>query len=248
MEAIYIFWLRQIKRYFRSKSRLVGSLAQPALLLMALGFGFGPIFEKAGGGNYIAFIVPGIITQTILYTAMFAGIDLIWDRQFGFLREMLAAPVSRFSIIIGRTLGTATIAAAQGLIVLFLSLFLGFRPFAIGRLFFSIGFMFLIAFLFTVFGTALASVIDDVQGFQLIVSFFLLPMFFLSGALFPLDGFPGPLRMVASFNPLTYGIDALRSCLINISHFGLTWDLTVLGLLTIAFLWLANYSFSKTQA
>lgn len=248
MEAIYIFWLRQIKRYFRSKSRLVGSLAQPALFLMALGFGFGPIFEKAGGGNYIAFIVPGIITQTILYTAMFAGIDLIWDRQFGFLREMLAAPVSRFSIIIGRTLGTATIAAAQGLIVLFLSLFLGFRPFAIGRLFFSIGFMFLIAFLFTVFGTALASVIDDVQGFQLIVSFFLLPMFFLSGALFPLDGFPGPLRMVASFNPLTYGIDALRSCLINISHFGLTWDLTVLGLLTIAFLWLANYSFSKTQA
>ncbi len=248
MEAIYIFWLRQIKRYFRSKSRLVGSLAQPALFLMALGFGFGPIFEKAGGGNYIAFIVPGIITQTILYTAMFAGIDLIWDRQFGFLREMLAAPVSRFSIIIGRTLGTATIAAAQGLIVLFLSLFLGFRPFAIGRLFFSIGFMFLIAFLFTVFGTALASVLNDVQGFQLIVSFFLLPMFFLSGALFPLDGFPGPLRMVASFNPLTYGIDALRSCLINISHFGLAWDLTVLGLLTIAFLWLANYSFSKTQA
>ena len=119
---VYIMWLRQIKRYWRSKSRIIGSLAQPLLFLIALGFGFGPIFQKAGGGNYIDFLAPGIIAMSILFTAMFNGIEIIWDRQFGFLKETLVAPVSRFNIMIGRTLGGATIAAMQGTMVLFLSL------------------------------------------------------------------------------------------------------------------------------
>src|SRR5882762_6192440 len=122
MNTIYILWLRQLKRYVRSKSRVVGSLGQPALFLVALGFGFGPIFRKAGGGNYIDFLAPGVIAQGILFTAIFSGIELIWDRQFGFLKETLVAPVSRFEIMIGRTLGGATVATLQGLIVFFLAM------------------------------------------------------------------------------------------------------------------------------
>ena len=108
MRTIYILWLRQIKRYLRSKPQTIGSLAQPVLFLVAFGFGFGPIFKKAGGGNYIDFIAPGIIAQGILFTAVFSGIQMIWDRQFGFLKETLVAPVSRFEIMFGRTIGGAT--------------------------------------------------------------------------------------------------------------------------------------------
>jgi len=119
MNVIYVLWLRQLKRYFRSKTRIIGSLGQPLLFLVALGFGLGPIFRKAGEGNYINFLVPGVIAMGIIFTALFSGIEVIWDRQFGFLKETLVAPVSRFKIMLGRTLGGATIASLQGLIILF---------------------------------------------------------------------------------------------------------------------------------
>ena len=127
MGAIYIMWLRQLKRYWRSKARMIGSLAQPLLFLVALGFGFGPIFEKAGGGNYINFLAPGVIAMSILFTAMFSGIEIIWDRQFGFLKETLVAPVSRWAIMLGRTLGGATVASLQGIVVLLICFLMGFR-------------------------------------------------------------------------------------------------------------------------
>src|SRR5260221_8964589 len=129
MKKIYILWLRQIKRYLRSRSRIVGSLAQPLLFLLALGYGFGSIFQKAGQGNYINFLVPGIIGMSIIFTAIFTGIEIIWDRQFGFLKEMMVAPMSRFHIMIGRTLGGATVATIQGLIVFLISLLFGFHPY-----------------------------------------------------------------------------------------------------------------------
>src|SRR6266480_371246 len=119
MNTIYILWLRQVKKYFRSRSRIVGSLAQPALYLIAFGFGFGAIYSKAGAGNYIQYLVPGIIAMSILFTSIFTGIEIIWDRQFGFLKETMVAPVSRFHIMLGRTLGGATIATFQGVIILF---------------------------------------------------------------------------------------------------------------------------------
>src|SRR5438477_8093420 len=115
--VIYMLWLRQIKRYFRSRARIVGSLGQPLLFLLALGFGFGPIFQKAGQGNYIQFLAPGVIAMSVLFTAIFSGIEIIWDRQFGFLKETLVAPVSRFEIMLGRTLGGATVAVIQGVLV-----------------------------------------------------------------------------------------------------------------------------------
>ena len=128
MDVIYILWLRQIKRYFRSRTRIVGSLGQPLLFLLALGFGFGPIFQRANQGNYIQFLTPGVIAMSILFASVFSGIEIIWDRQFGFLKETLVAPVSRFEIMLGRTLGGATVAIFQGIIVFLISLLAGFRP------------------------------------------------------------------------------------------------------------------------
>jgi len=247
MQVIYILWLRQLKRYFRSKTRIIGSLGQPLLLLLALGFGFGPIYQRAGGGNYIQFLAPGIISMGILFTAVFSGIEIIWDRQFGFLKETLVAPVSRFNIMLGRTLGGATVATIQGIIIFLLAMMIGFRPTDIYLLPFAIVFMVLIAIFFTALGTAIASLLEDMQGFQLIMNFLLMPLFFLSGALFPLQGLPKAFQLVASMNPLSYGVDGLRGTLANGAHFGLLTDFSILGIITLLVLALGSYLFSKIQ-
>ena len=247
MKTIYILWLRQLKRYFRSKARMIGSLGQPILFLVALGYGFGPIFQKAGGGNYIEFLAPGIIAMSILFTAVFSGIEIIWDRQFGFLKETLVAPVSRFKIMIGRTLGGATVALMQGIIVLILATIIGFRPQSIWMIPLGIVFMFLIALLFTALGTAIGSILEDMQGFQLIVNFLIMPLFFLSGALFPFDGLPSALQIVASVDPLSYGVDGLRASLIGVGHFGILLDFIILAGLSLIMLVIGAKLFSKIQ-
>jgi ABC-2 type transport system permease protein len=248
MNAIYILWLRQLKRYFRSKSRMVGSLGQPLLFLVALGFGLGPVFKQAGAGNYLQFLVPGVIAMSIIFTALFSGVEVIWDKQFGFLKETLVAPVSRLHIMIGRTLGGATVAVIQGLIVLMLATLTGFRPVNLTFLPLAFVFMFLIALLFTALGTAIASVLEDMQGFQLIMNFLVMPLFFLSGAIFPLQkGVPSLLLTIASFDPLSYGVDGLRDTLSGISHFGLHVDFLVLSLITALLLAVGSYLFSKIQ-
>ena len=247
MKVIYIMWLRQLKRYFRSKSRVIGSLGQPLLFLIALGFGFGPIYEKAGGGNYLNFIAPGIVGMSILFMAVFSGIEIIWDRQFGFLKETLVAPVSRFTIMVGRTVGGATVAIFQGIIVFVLSIFLGFHP-HITAIPLVLIFMILISLFFTAFGTAIASLLEDMHSFQLIMNFVIMPTFFLSGALFPLTGLPKGIAVITSLNPLSYGIDGLRGALVaGSSHFGLGLDLGVLSLTTLAILALGSYLFSKIE-
>ncbi len=248
MNAIYVLWLRQLKRYMRSKSRIVGSLGQPLLFFAILGFGLNSIFEKAGGGSYTNFLAPGIIAQTIMFTAMFSGLELIWDRQFGCLKETLVAPVSRLEIVIGRTIGGATVATIQGVIVLIVTLLMGFKPYDIIQLPLAFGVMFLIALLFSSLGTLIGSMLQDFQGFQLIMNFIVMPIFFLSGALFPLNGAPDVLKTVASFNPLTYGVDALRSTLVNTSQFNLVFDVGVIALLTAVTLLIGNRTFSKMQA
>jgi len=247
MKTIYILWLRQLKKYFRSKSRIVGSLGQPLLFMVALGFGFGPIYQKAGGGNYLEFLVPGIVAMSILFTAIFSGIEIIWDRQFGFLKETLVAPVSRFKIMIGRSLGGATVATLQGIIVFIISFFLGFRMENYSMLLVALFFMFMIAFLFTALGTAIASLLEDMQGFQLIMNFLIMPIFFLSGALFPIKDLPPALNAVISLNPLSYGVDGLRGALVGGSQFGLMTDFMVLGIVIILLTSLGGYLFSKIQ-
>jgi ABC-2 type transport system permease protein len=226
---------------------MIGSLGQPLLLLLALGFGFGPIYQKAGGGNYIQFLAPGIISMGILFTAVFSGIEIIWDRQFGFLKETLVAPVSRIKIMIGRTLGGGTVAILQGLIILIIALFIGFRPENLNLLPLAVVFMALIALFFTALGTAIASVLEDMQGFQLIMNFLLMPLFFLSGALFPLQGLPRAFTIVASIDPLSYGVDGLRGTLVSGAHFGLGPDLIILGVITAIVLAIGSYLFSKIQ-
>ncbi|MCX6785995.1 MAG: ABC transporter permease [Candidatus Komeilibacteria bacterium] len=247
MKTIYILWLRQLKRYFRSRSRIIGSLAQPLLFLLSLGFGFGPIFQKAGQGDYLEFLAPGIIGMSIIFTSVFFGIEIIWDRQFGFLKETLVAPVSRFNIMIGRTLGGATVATMQGVIVFLISCLIGFKPVSWPMVLPLILVMILVSLLFTALGTGIASFLDDMHGFQLIMNFLIMPLFFLSGALFPLSGLPPTITVIAKFDPLSYGVDAFRALLINSSHFGLATDLAVLSVVTFIFLALGSYFFSKIQ-
>ncbi|HEX7724639.1 MAG TPA: ABC transporter permease [Candidatus Paceibacterota bacterium] len=244
---IYMLWLRQIKRYFRSKSRIVGSLGQPILFLVALGFGLSSTFAAAGGGNYIQFLSPGIIAMSILFTAIFSGIEIIWDRQFGFLKETLVAPVSRFSIMLGRTLGGATVASFQGIIVMVLATIVGFR-FGVSHIIPALVFMILIALTFTALGTAIASLLEDMQGFQLIMNFVVMPVFFLSGSLFPLDNAPAALKWIAVFNPLAYGVDGLRHVFLGVSHFNVWTDFTVLLVIALVFISIGAWLFSKIKA
>ena len=222
-------------------------MAQPLLFLVSLGYGFGPVFQKAGQGNYLEFLAPGIIGMSIIFMSVFSGVDIVWDRQFGFLKETLVAPVSRINIMIGRTLGGATVAAFQGVIVFLISMLAGFRPTNPWLILPAFLVMGLIAILFTALGTAIGSQLQDMQGFQLIVNFLVMPLFFLSGALFPLDGMPKALLVVAKFDPLSYGIDALRTLLIGVGHFGLMTDISVLLVVTLVFLIIGSYSFSKIQ-
>lgn len=228
MNTIYILWLRQVKRYFRSRARMIGSLAQPLLFFLALGFGFGPIYTEAGGGDYIQFLAPGVIAMTVMFASVFSGIDLIWDKQFGFLKETLVAPVSRTKILFGRTLGAATTAMIQGVFVFVLTMLFGFVPESILLLPFAFIFMMLIAFFFTALGTALASKVSDMQAFPMIMNFLVMPSFFLSGALFPLENFPPSIQMITYANPLSYGVDGIRWAMTGVSVFGPAMDVVVL--------------------
>ena len=247
MNAVYILWKREIIRYFRSRARIVGSLGQPLLFLIALGFGLGPVFQKAGQGNYFEFLGPGVVSMGILFTGIFAGIQIIWDRQFGFLKETLVAPVTRFEIMLGKALGGATVAFMQGIIVFILTLLLGVRIYSLTLLPIALISMFLIALFFTALGITIASLFEDMQGFQLVMNFVVQPTFFLSGALFPLNGVPKFLQVIAFFDPLSYGVDAIRGAITNQSHFGMGTDLMVLAVLTLAILSIGSYLFSKIE-
>ncbi len=215
MTTIYILWIRQLKRYVRLRARIIASLGQPLLFLLGLGFGMEPVFQKAGQGSYIQFLAPGIVGMTLLFTSVFSGMELIWDRQFGFLKETLVAPVPR--------------------ILTFALLPLTFL------------FMVLISVMFTAMGTAIAARLSDFQGFQLIINLLVMPMFFLSGALFPLRNLPGPLTFITSINPLSFGVDGLRYTLTGITHFGLGTDLIALVGLTAGLLVLGSYLFARIE-
>jgi ABC-2 type transport system permease protein len=240
-------WQREVKRFIRSKSRIVGSLGQPLLFLIALGYGLGPVFAKAGQGNYLEFLAPGIIGMSIIFSAIFNGMQVIWDRQFGFLKETMVAPVSRLSIMFGRTIGGATVASAQGVLVLLIAMLAGFHPVSWLGVIPAIIMMFLIALLFSSLGIMVASLLKDMQGFQLIMNFLVMPLFFLSGALFPLNNVPSALLIVAKCDPLSYGVDALRYFLIGTSTFPLALDIGVLALISALFLGLGSYFFSRIE-
>ena len=248
MNVLYILWLRQIKRYVRSRSRIVGAIGQPLLYLLALGYGLGAVFKRAGQGNYLQFLVPGIIAQTILFAAVFWGIQIIFDKQFGFLKETLVAPVSRLKIMAGGALGGATTAAFQGLLVLIMAMVIGFRPYNWALVPVALVIMVIMSIAMACFGTGIASIVNDFQGFQAINNFIVFPLYFLSGALYPLTGIPLLLKIVSSLDPLTYAIDGLRAVLINQHHFSIATDLIALILTTLVMMAFALFTFNRIEA
>jgi ABC-2 type transport system permease protein len=248
MSAIYILWLRELKRYLRSRAQIVASLGQPMLYLLVLGFGLGPVFRRAGNGDYLQFIAPGVIGMTVLFSSIFSGLGLLWDRQFGFLKETLVAPVPRMQIMIGRTMGGATVAVMQGLLVTVICLIAGFRPAHFSTIPIALGFMVLIALLFAALGVAIGSSLQDMQGFQLIMNFLVLPIYFLSGAMFPLNDARNVLRYITRADPLSYGIDGLRNVFGSPNTaFDPRVDLLVLIAVGSVLLVIGAYRFSKIE-
>jgi ABC-2 type transport system permease protein len=185
--------------------------------------------------------------MAVLFTSVFSGIALLWDRQFGFLKETLVAPVARINVMIGRTLGGATVAMLQGTLIMVVCLIAGFRPVSLIGIPLGFAFMAMIAIVFAALGTSIGSSLQDMQGFQLIMNFLVLPIFFLSGALFPLNNLPKALAFVTKLDPLTYGVDGLRAALIGSAHFGGLVDAVVLAGVAVGLLCLGAWRFSKIE-
>ena len=220
LRAIYIIWYRDILRYSRDRWRLVASLAQPLLYLLVFGSGLssalgrGTLFGTAGGFTYIQFIYPGIIGMAILFTAIFGAMSIVWDREFGFLKEVLVAPIDRSAVAIGKALGSTTQAMIQGLILLVLAPFVGVKLSAL-TVIELVPLTAVLAFGLSSFSVALASMLKSMQGFQALMTFLMMPMFFLSGALFPLTNLPGWMTWLTRIDPASYGIDPLRRVVLS---------------------------------
>jgi len=248
MDIIYTIWLRNVKRYIRSKSRIVGSLGMPLFFLLILGFGLNSVVNIQGAGeNYVTFIVPGIISMSVLFTSIFSGIQIIWDKQFGFLKETLVAPVSRIEIMLGQTFGGATTAIIQGMIILVLSLFIGLKIVSIAGFLMALLFMIMIGIAFTSLGIAISSRMEDMAGFQLIMSFLVFPIFGLSGALFPIDSLPEWLRSLTMIDPLTYGVEGIRYGLTGASQVNPAVCFAVLSGFAVVMIILGAYLFRKVK-
>lgn len=247
MRVVYILWLREVKKYMRSRTQVVASLGSPIMYLGVLGFGLGPVFQRAGEGSYLQFMAPGVIGMTVLFSSMFSGIALLWDRQFGFLKETLVAPVPRLWIMAGRTLGGATVATFQGLLIFLVSLVAGFRPVSLAALPVALAVLVLTAVVFAAMGTAIGSTLKDMQGFQLVMNFMVMPIFFLSGALYPLANLPKALAVLTRIDPLTYGVDGVRGALIGVTHFGIATDALALAVVAVLLLVVGAWRFSKIE-
>lgn len=222
LRAIYIIWYRDVLRYWRDRTRLVASLAQPLLFLIVFGTGLSSALSGAGGGaaiggaagaaaglTYTQFIFPGIIGMSVLFSAIFGAMSIVWDREFGFLKEVLVAPIDRSAVAIGKSLGGATQAMVQGLILLILAPLIGVKL-TLGSVAALVPLVFVLAFALSAMGVAIASRMKSMQGFQMVMNFLMMPMFFLSGALFPLSGLPAWMTVLTRIDPAAYGMDPLR--------------------------------------
>jgi len=220
--AIYIVWWRDLLRYWRDRARVAASLAQPLLYLIIFGTGLasslGGGFAAGTGIGYTQFIFPGVISMSVLFTSIFGAMSIVWDREFGFMRELLVAPIDRSAIAIGKTLGGATQAMIQGLILLVLAPFVGVTLDVL-TVVEVVVLVFVLSFGLSAMGVALASAMRSMQGFQVVMNFLMMPMFFLSGALFPLVGLPAWMTVLTRLNPASYGIVPIRRVLLGASGF-----------------------------
>lgn len=247
LEGMYTIWLRETKRYIRYRSRILTSVVTPLLWLLIFGTGLGSAIRFGGiPGGYQAFIYPGIIGQTILFTTIFSGLSVITDRQYGFLKEILVAPITRPSIVLGKSLGIGTAALIQGVILLLLSFVVGVTM-TVQIFLISVGLIILIALGFAGLGLLIASVTDSLEGFNLIMSFIVLPIFLLSGALFPVTGLPEWLQFAVYLDPLTYGVDALRGVILNESALPLELNVAVMTAFAILMIFASAYMFTKRE-
>jgi ABC-2 type transport system permease protein len=248
MDIIYTIWLRNMKRYIRSRSRIIGSISMPLFFLLFLGFGLNSVVQLPGlGENYIVFLIPGMVAMSVLFTSIFSGIQIIWDKQFGFLKETLVAPVSRLEIMLGQTFGGATTAVLQGFMILVLSLFIGLKVSGLTGFLIAFAFMVLIGISFTAFGIAIASRMEDMTGFQLIMNFVVFPIFGLSGALFPISSLPGWVAPVTMLDPLTYGVEGIRYGLTGVSQINPLVCAAVIGGFTVVMTVLGAFLFRKIR-
>jgi ABC-2 type transport system permease protein len=221
-QAVYIIWYRDLLRYTRDRTRLVTSLAQPLLYLLIFGVGLSSAIGRGALGgrgvpasfSYIQFMYPGIIAMAVLFTAIFSAMSVVWDREFGFMREILVAPISRSAVALGKALGGATQATIQGLVMLVFAPIIGVHL-SIVFVIEVIPLLFVLAFSLTCFGVAVSARMRTMQGFQVMMNFLMMPMFFLSGALFPLAGLPGWMTVLTRFDPVAYGIAPIRSAVLG---------------------------------
>lgn len=248
IEGIYTIWLRETKRFIRYRSRILTSVVTPLLWLLIFGTGLGSAVRFGGNlpGGYQAFIYPGIIGQTILFTAIFSGVSVIIDRQYGFLKEILVAPITRPSIIFGKAIGISTAAVIQGIILLVLSFVVGVQMTPLVFLA-SLLLMIPISIGLAGVGLLIASFTDSMEGFNLIMSFVVLPMFLLSGALFPVTGLPTILQGAVYLDPLTYGVDALRHIILGYGAIPLYISIAVIILFAVVMVFLSALMFSKRE-
>lgn len=219
----YIIWLRDVKRLLRDKHQFYGSFARPILWLLVLGVGLRPVFTGKDGVDYIQYIFPGIVVMSLIFSAMWAGISVIWDREFGFLKEILVAPIPRTSIVAGKVMGGATQAMLQGTITLLFAPLIGvaITPLMIFEL---LGIMLIISVALASLGIAIASRMYSYEGFGTVSNFVIMPLFFLSGAIYPVDTLPGWLKVMVSLNPVTYGVDMMRGTVLGLMDFPLIID------------------------
>jgi ABC-2 type transport system permease protein len=265
LRAVRMIWKRELIRFGRNRVRIITSLAQPVIYLFILGTGLSKLAPGGGKVDYRTFLFPGVLAMTVLFTAIFSALSIVWDREFGFLREMLVAPVRRSALVLGKCLGGATVATVQGAVML---LFAGFVhvPYSVPLFLTLIAEMALMAFTLTAFGTVIAARMAQVETFQVVMNFFVLPLFFLSGAVFPLNGLPQWLSWLTKLDPLSYAIDPMRRAVFDSVHVpprlshtlnpGMTWggsrlhvglELAIVAFLGVAMLVAAVAQFSRPE-
>ncbi|MBF7083969.1 ABC transporter permease [Desulfallas sp. Bu1-1] len=256
LRAVYTIWLRDVIRFFREKTRILGMLGQPLLYLLIMGNGLASTFKIPGappGFSYIHFIYPGIIGMSVLFTAIHSAISIVWDREFGFLKEVLVAPVPRWTVAVGKALGGSTVAMLQGSILLLLAPLIGVSLSALTVLK-LLGVLLVIAFAITSLGITIASRMESMEGFQVIMNFLIMPLFFLSGAMFPLRGVSSWMETLMRLDPLTYGVDALRNIMYRgtplgdyLVQFPLGTDLLVISAMALLFVGAGTIAFNRRE-
>jgi ABC-2 type transport system permease protein len=245
-KAIYILWLRDMKIFTRAKSRVFGTVITPLFFLAFLSLGF----SKAtipGISNYTPYLVPGMVGISMIYSSTFAGVSVLWDKQFGFLKEIMVTPVDRVSIVMGRILGGMTTSVIQGLAILIIATLFGFFNFSPLSLLPALAFMIMIAASFIGLGLAIASRLKDIQGFGIIMNFITLPMVFLSNAIYTTSSFPTIIRYLTYINPLNFGVDGMRGSLINVTVYSVPVDFGIMLVFCTAMIILGAILFEKSD-